>query len=162
LQISDASPEGVEILEADLEEQTIADALSTSSFARGERAFFSWLGTVPYLSGDAVFAVLGDLASLATQKSEVVLDYAVPISMWSPEDRQALTRVMRIVERRGETIKSFFAPDAFPKDVSRLGYGILDNVSSAELNKNYYSGRSDVLLTSSAAYLIHAQITETV
>lgn len=160
-EILDSSPEGVEFLGVDLEKRTIADALSSSSFLKDERAFFSWLGTVPYLSKGAVSCVLRDLASFATRESEIVFDYSIPTSMWAQEDRQALIRVLRIIERRGEAIKSFFVPDAFPDDVARLGYHILENISPAELNKRCFSDRSDGLLTSSAAYITHAAITPT-
>ena len=157
-EILDSSPERVEFLAADLEKQTIADALSNSSFLKDERAFFSWLGTVPYLSEDAVFNVLHDLASFAAHGSEIVFDYSIPTYLWSPEERQALGRILRIIERWGEPLKSFFEPDAFPDEVSRLGYHIFENISPAELNEKYFLDRSDGLVTHSAAYNIHAEI----
>ena len=158
MEILDSSPEGVEFLAADLEKQTIANALSDSSFLKDKRAFFSWLGTVPYLSEAAVFNVLRDLASFAARGSEIVLDYSIPTHMWALEERQALVRTLRIIGRRGEPVKSFFEPDAFPDEVSRLGYLIFENISPAELNKKYFLDRSDGLVTHSAAYNIHAEI----
>lgn len=158
LEIVDSSLKGVEFLPVDLEKRTIADALSASSFLKDERAFFSWLGTVPYLSEDAVFNVLRGLAFFATGGSEIVFDYSIPISMWAPEERQALIRISRIIERRGEALKSFFEPDAFADDVSDLGYHIYENISPAELNEKYFSDRSDGLMTHSAAYNLHAEI----
>jgi methyltransferase (TIGR00027 family) len=154
----DSSPKGVEFLAVDLEKQTIADALSDSSFLKDERVFFSWLGTIPYLSEDAVFTVLRDLASFAARGSEIVFDYSIPTYLWPLEERQALGRIMRIIGRRGEPIKSFFESDAFPDEVSRLGYHIFENISPAELNKKYFLDRSDGLVTHSAAYNIHAKI----
>ena len=158
MEILDSSPEGVEFLAVDLEKRTIADVLSDSSFLKDERAFFSWLGTVPYLSEDAVFNVLRDLACFAVQGSEIVFDYSIPTYMWALEERQALVRILRIIGRRGEPVKSYFEPDAFPDEVSRLGYHIFENMSPAELNKKYFSDRSDGLVTHSAAYNIHAEI----
>ena len=158
LKIVDSSLKGVEFLAVDLEKRTIADALTTSSFLKDERAFFSWLGTVPYLSKDAVFNVLRGLASFATGGSEIVFDYSIPTSMWAPEERQALIRISRIIERRGEALKSYFEPETFADDVSDLGYHIYENISPAELNKKYFSDRSDGLVTHSAAYNLHAEI----
>lgn len=158
MEIVDTPPEGVEFLAVDLEKRTIADALSDSSFLRDERAFFSWLGTVPYLSEDAVFNVLRDLASFAARGSEIVFDYSLPTNMWALEERQALVRILRIIGRRGEAVKSFFEPGTFPDDVTGLGYHIFENISPAELNKKYFSDRSDGLVTHSAAYTIHAEI----
>jgi len=158
LEILDSTPEGVEFLAVDLEKQTVADALSGSTFLKHERAFFSWLGTVPYLSKDAVFTLLDDLATFAAQGSEIVFDYSIPPSMWALEDRQALLRVSRIIERRGEALKSFFEPDAFQDEISHLGYQIIENISPDELNNKYFLNRTDGLMTHSAAYNIHAEI----
>jgi methyltransferase (TIGR00027 family) len=107
MEISSASPEGVEFLAVDLDKRTIAEALSGSSFLKDERAFFSWLGTVPYLPVEAVFNVLRGLASYAARGSEIVFDYSIPTDMWDPEEREALVRIMRIIERRGEALQSF-------------------------------------------------------
>jgi O-methyltransferase involved in polyketide biosynthesis len=158
MKILDSSPKGVEFLAIDLEKRTIADALSGSSFLKDEKAFFSWLGTVPYLSEDAVFTVLRDLASFAVRGSEIVFDYLIPTYQMTLEDRQALGRGMRIIERWGEPVKSFFESNTFPDEVSHLGYHIFENQSPAELNKRYFFDRSDNLVTHSAAYIIHAAI----
>ena len=158
MEILDSSPGGVEFLAVDLDKRTTADALSDSSFLKDKRAFFSWLGTVPYLSEDVVFNVLRDLASFAARGSEIVFDYSIPTNMWALEERQALLRILRIIERRGEAIKSFFEPDAFQDEISRLGYHIFENISPAELNQKYFLDRSDGLVTHSAAYNIHAEI----
>jgi O-methyltransferase involved in polyketide biosynthesis len=66
---------------------------------KDERAFFSWLGTVPYLSEAAVFNVLRDLASFAARGSEIVFDYSIPTYMWTQEERKALGRILRLIER---------------------------------------------------------------
>lgn len=158
MEISNFPPPRVEFLALDLEKGTVAEALSSSSFKKNERAFFSWLGTVPYLSEEAVFSVLGDLASFAARGSEIVFDYAIPISMWALEDRQALLRALRLVESSGEIFKSFFEPDSFTKNLTSLGYRVLDNISPGQMNKKYFSEREDGLATHSAAYNIHAEI----
>ena len=145
-------------LARDLEKRTIADALSGSSFLKNEKAFFSWLGTIPYLSEDAVFTVLRDLASFAAQGSEIVFDYLIPINLMHQEERRALEKVMRIVERWGEPVKSFLEPDVFPKEVSRLGYQIIENQSPVEQNEKYFFDRSDDLKTHSSAYNLHSEI----
>ena len=160
LEILDSSPKGVEFLAVDLEKRTIADALSASSYLKNKRAFFSWLGTVPYLSADAIFNVLRDLASFAARGSEIVFDYLIPTYLWDPKERQALKSILRIIERRGEPMKSFFDPDVFSDEVSHLGYHIFENISPAELNQKYFSDRSDGLVTHSAAYNIHAEVSK--
>ena len=156
VEISDSLPKGVEFLAIDLEKQTIADALSDSSFSKDEKAFYSCLGTVPYLSEEAVFTLLRHLASFAMHGSEIVFDYLIPTYLMTQEERRVLGRVMRIIGRWGEHVKSFFEPDTFPDEVSCLGYHILENQSPAEQNKRYFFDRSDNLVTHSGAYNLHA------
>jgi len=158
LEISTAFPEGVEFLGVDLEKRTIAEALTASTFLKEKKAFFSWLGTIPYLSEKAVYNVFRDLGSYAVRGSEIVFDYSIPPDMWTLEDRQALVRILRIVERQGEAVQSYFEPDAFPDIVTHLGYHIIENISPAGINQKYFSDRSDGLMTHSAAYIIHAEI----
>jgi methyltransferase (TIGR00027 family) len=157
-EISDTSLNEVEFLAADLERQTVADALSGSSFSKDEKAFFSWLGTVPYLTEDAVFNVLRHLASFAARGSEIVFDYLIPTHLMTREERRVLGTAMQVIERWGEPVKSFFEPDTFPEKIAHLGYCILDNQSPAEQNKKYFFERSDNLRTHSAAYIIHVAI----
>ena len=158
LEILDSTPEDVQFLAVDLEQRTAADALAASSFLQNEKAFFSWMGTVPYLSEDSVFAVLRDLAEFAANGSEIVFDYLIPTSLMTAEERHWLGRAMRIIERWGEPVKSFFDPETFPGEVSRLGFRILENLSPAEQNQKYFSNRSDNLKTHSSAYNIHAEL----
>jgi len=160
MEILVSSPKGVEFLAVDLEKQTIPDALSASSYLKERRAFISWLGTVPYLSEKSVFNVLRDLASFVARGSEIVFDYSIPIYMWDPKEHQALMRILRLIELRGEPMKSFFKPDVFSDEVSHLGYLIFENISPEEMNQNYFSDRSDGLVTHSAAYIIHAEISK--
>ena len=158
MEILDSSPEGVEFLAVDLEQRTVADALTASSFLKNEKAFFSWLGTVPYLSEDAVFMVLRDLAEFAMHGSEIVFDYLIPTSLMTAEERHTLGKGMRIIAWLGEPVKSFFDPDTFQDDVSRLGYYIFENQSPADQNQKFFSDRFDNLVTHSSAYNIHAKI----
>jgi methyltransferase (TIGR00027 family) len=158
MKILDSSRKAVEFFAIDLEKQTISDAITGSSFLKDERVFFSWLGTIPYLSEDAVFTELRDLAYFAARGSEIVFDYLIPTYKMTLEDRQALGKGMRIIERWGEPVKSYFDPEAFPGEVSHLGYRIFENLSPGEVNKGYFSNRSDNLMAHSAAFIVHAEI----
>jgi methyltransferase (TIGR00027 family) len=158
MEILESPLNGVEFLAVDLERQTISDALSGSSFSKEEKAFFSWLGTVPYLSEDAVFNVLRYLASFAANGSEIVFDYLIPTHLMTQEGQMVLGRAMWIIKHWGEPVKSYFAPDTFPDKISHLGYTIFENQSPAEQNRKYFSDRSDNLKTHSAAYNIHIAI----
>jgi methyltransferase (TIGR00027 family) len=148
----------VEFIAVDLEKETISDALSGSSFSKVEKAFFSWLGTVPYLTEDAVINALDHLASFAADGSEIVFDYLIPKDSMSDDEKRVMDKAMRIIERWGEPVTTYFDPDALRDKVSPLGYCVLENQSPAEQNARYFSDRSDNLQCHSAAYNIHLTI----
>src|SRR5262249_16807831 len=60
---------------ADLQRQTLAEALGRTPYDRHAPTFFAWPGVAMYLSSDAVFQTLRGIARLAPSGSQVVFDY---------------------------------------------------------------------------------------
>lgn len=154
-----AIPAELEFVPIDFEAEGIADALARSPFSSEKRAFFSWLGTVAYLSDEAVFSTLTGLASAAAVGSEVVLDYAVPWKMLDDADRRTISRLRRFTARRGEPLRSLFEPAVLCEKVEELGYTVLENLTPAEQNRRYFSNRTDGLRTTGASYYLHLAVT---
>jgi methyltransferase (TIGR00027 family) len=151
-------PDQLEFVPVDFEAEPFDEALARSSFCRERRAFFSWLGTVPYLSEDAVFSVLSALSSLASGESQLVFDYAVPEALIDEADRRAVARLRRFTDRRGEPLVTFFEPAALCERVSELGYRVLENLAPSEQNRRYFSDRSDGLRALSGSYYLHLSV----
>jgi methyltransferase (TIGR00027 family) len=151
-------PKQLEFVPVDFEVEAFDEALARSSFQREKRAFFSWLGTVPYLTEETVFSVLSALSSLAATGSQLVFDYAVPDALVDDSDRRAVARLRRFTTRRGEPLISFFEPVALCQRVSELGYRVLENLAPSEQNRRYFSDRSDGLRTLSGSYYLHASV----
>src|SRR5271165_5938775 len=61
----------------DFERGGMTEVLKAAGLKSSERTFVLWLGVTPYLTKDAVFATLAELAEL-TGGVEVVFDYANP------------------------------------------------------------------------------------
>jgi hypothetical protein len=53
---------------------------------------------------------------------------------------------------------SFFEPESFADRVSALGYRVLENLSPAEQNRRYFSGRSDGFRTLSGSFYLRASV----
>jgi methyltransferase (TIGR00027 family) len=145
----------VEFVPIDFEHETISEALSASSFAQERKAFFSWLGTVSYLTEEAVFETLRGLASFAAPGSELVFDYAIPEDLLDAEARRLAAKLKRFTRRRGEPLVTFFDPETFPSKVIRLGYKVLEVLSPPEQDARYFSNRSDGLRTWPGTYYLH-------
>jgi methyltransferase (TIGR00027 family) len=151
-------PDRLEFVPVDFEVEALDTALARSSFHAEKRSFFSWLGTVPYLSEDAIFGVLSALPSLASPGSQLVFDYAVPDTLIDEADRKAVARLRRFTARRGEPLVSFFEPTALGQRVSELGYRVLENLAPGEQNRRYFSDRSDGLRTLSGSYYLRLAV----
>jgi methyltransferase (TIGR00027 family) len=59
-----APPAALRFVPVDFERETLADGLGAAGFDPARQTFFSWLGVVPYLTEQAVFATLGFIAGL--------------------------------------------------------------------------------------------------
>jgi methyltransferase (TIGR00027 family) len=151
------TPENHEFAPCDFENEGMADALARSSFSPERPAFFSWMGTTPYLSREAVLQTIGAVAALAAPGSEVVFDYSVPDQFHDPVDRRLIQYWRRKVSSWGEPPISSFDPRTFSSEVDEFGFDLVDNLSPTELDDLYLAGRPD-LRTISLAYLAHLRL----
>jgi len=135
-------PDNLEFVPIDFEKESLADGLARCSYSSERRTFFSWLGTIQYLTRDAIFDTLESVASIAAPGSEIVFDYMIPTELVEPKDRPAVEAVTRFVERRGEPLVSKFDPSALSEEVSRLGFELAGHVSPEQLMERYFIGRN--------------------
>jgi methyltransferase (TIGR00027 family) len=133
-----ALPENLEFVPVDFETESISSALGRTSYAVDQKTFFSWLGTIPYLTQAAIFSTLESIASISAPGSEIVFDFAAPIEYAQAKDRPALEKLMRYTARRGEPIITFFDPEPFLTRVCKLGFKVVETVSPEEQNIRYF------------------------
>ena len=88
-------PKNLELISVDFEKETVAEALKRSSYIRELPAFFSWLGTILYLTRDAVFKTLRSLLSMAAPESEIVFDYIIPDTLMDPKELKKFNKRRR-------------------------------------------------------------------
>src|SRR5688572_16199947 len=81
-----AEPDGLVFVPLDFERQALVAGLCAAGFRVEQPAFLSWLGTTQYLTADAVFETLREVASLPPG-SEIVFTYHVPDGALEGSDR---------------------------------------------------------------------------
>lgn len=150
-----AVPDGVTFVPVDFERERLADALAAAGFDAAAPSFFSWLGVVPYLTDEAVFATLGFVAGL-TGGAEIVFDYMVPAddvqSKVAREGREALAaRVASL----GETLVSHFEPTQLASRLAAAGFHASDDFAAGRLAARYLPGRT-MTGTGGGAHIMHA------
>ncbi len=138
-------PDNLEFVSVDFEKESLTDGLARSSYSDKHRAFFSWLGTTPYLTQDAVFQTLSKIAAIAAPGSELVFDYMIPKKHIEPAGLPTVEALERFVARRSEPFLSSFDPFELPQEACRLGFELIEQVSAQQLFDKYFSGRQDNL-----------------
>jgi methyltransferase (TIGR00027 family) len=151
-------PKNLEFVGIDLEHETVADGLRRSSYQPEQRAFFSWLGTTPYLRNDATVSTLASIAEFAATGSDVVFDYLVPEAVLPPEEARAVERVKRFTARRAEPLVGEFDPNQLEEILRSTGLELIEHLSAAEQEKRYFANRRDGMRPTAASYLAHSRV----
>lgn len=151
-------PKNLELIPVDLENETVAEALKRSSYIREVPAFFSWLGTIRYLTRDAVFKTLRSLASLAAPGSEIVLDYIIPDRLMDPKELKRFNKSRRLTARLGEPVITYFDPDTLVTEMEDLCFELIENLSPNERKVRYFANRKDNLIPSGTSNIAHLRV----
>jgi methyltransferase (TIGR00027 family) len=151
-------PKNLEFIPVDLENETVTEALKRSSHVREMPTFFSWLGTIHFLSRDAVFKTLRSLASSAAAGSEIVLDYIIPDRLMDPKDLKRFNKNRRLAAHFGEPMITYFDPDTLITEMKDLGFELTENLSPHERKIRYFSNRKDNLLPSGTSCFAHFRV----
>jgi methyltransferase (TIGR00027 family) len=157
-QLGHELPAALEFIPADLEHETVAEALGRSSFRSDRRAFFSWLGTVPYLSREAIFRTLESIAAASTPGSEIVFDYRVAMESVDPEDVPLVEAGDKFSASGGEPKRSWLNPETLPDEISAVGFELIESLSPKQLWDRYFAGRSDMARPMSHQHYAHFRI----
>ncbi|MEO6192614.1 MAG: class I SAM-dependent methyltransferase [Thermoanaerobaculia bacterium] len=137
-------PESMTFAPVDFESQTLSEGLARAGFQRDQKAFFSWLGVVPYLTRSAVMETFRFVGSLPAG-SGIVFDYALPPESLNLVQRFAFNALAERVAAVGEPFQTFFEPSTLMSELRRLGFGSFEDLGGKEINARYFSGRSDGL-----------------
>ena len=132
-------------LPVDFEQESLAEALARSSFSTRVPAFFSWLGTVVYIEKSAVLRTLGDIASCAAKGSKIVFTYCDPAPIEGKPSSEAFGRLLKSTHRRGEPMITGFHDEEMGNELHRLSFEVVERLSSEQIQRRYFWGRSDGL-----------------
>jgi len=151
-------PASLEFVPADLEHETVLDALNRSSFKRDQRVFFSWLGTTMYLTPEAIFRTLQSLARALVPGSEIVFDYRVKAEFIDPAEVDFVLAGDKATAQMGEPKRSFFNPHTFPDEIKAVGFDMVENLSPEQLTQRYFAGRKDEMRPTTHHWYAHIRL----
>jgi methyltransferase (TIGR00027 family) len=147
-------PEALTFVPVDFERETLADGLAAAGFDSTQQTFFTWLGVVPYLTDEAIFATLSFIAGLSGG-AHVVFDYINPTaSVDEPARRAAHEAVAARVAAMGETIRNHFDSDTLRVRLKALGFRDVEDFGWAEISARFFPGRP--VSSGGSAHVLHA------
>jgi methyltransferase (TIGR00027 family) len=120
----------------DFERETLGRGLAAAGFDPDKRSFFTWLGVVPYLTEEAVFATLAYIAALPGG-AEVVFDYSNPPDSLAPEMRALHDVRAAHVAEIGEAWVSYFESDPLRRRLLPLGFIQVEDLGPPQIAARY-------------------------
>jgi methyltransferase (TIGR00027 family) len=132
-----AEPAHVSYVAHDFESGGMTAALKAAGLDSDRSAFVLWLGVTPYLTEEAVFATLGELASWPGG-AEVVFDYTnPPEAVDEPNARNLHREMAERVAASGEPFRCYFNTAALHARASELGFSNIEDLDRAALVARY-------------------------
>jgi methyltransferase (TIGR00027 family) len=132
-----AEPEHVAYVAHDFEHGSMTASLEAGGFDPRKRTFVLWLGVTPYLTEEAVFKTLGELARLPGG-AEVVFDYANPPDAMNEGNARNFHREMaERVAASGEPFRCFLDSAELHARARELGFARIEDLDRAALVARY-------------------------
>jgi methyltransferase (TIGR00027 family) len=133
-------PSSMTFAPVDFERQTLADGLAAAGFDPAQPTFFTWLGVVPYLTEEVVWATLGFISSLQNG-AHVVFDYSNPPETFTEELRLSHDKRAARVAELGEAWLSYFEEDYLHAKLMTLGFSTVEDLGPREIAARYFPNR---------------------
>ncbi len=130
-------PSSLTFAPVDFEHQTLAESLAAAGFDPAQQTFFTWLGVVPYLTEEAVWATLGLIGSLLGG-AHVVFDYSDPPDSLSPEWRAYHDEHATRVAELGEAWQSYFDARELRARLMALGFSEIEDWGPPQIAALYF------------------------
>jgi methyltransferase (TIGR00027 family) len=132
-----AEPRHVAFVAHDFERGCMTSALERGGLDTARRAFVLWLGVTPYLTEEAVFATLGEIARFPGGV-EVVFDYAnPPHTIEGGQVRGFHDELAARVAASGEPFRCYLDTRALHRRARDLGFADIEDLDRAALVARY-------------------------
>jgi methyltransferase (TIGR00027 family) len=136
-----AIPASLTFAPIDFERETLSAGLAASGFYPERQSFFTWLGVVPYLTPEAMWATLDFIAKLPAA-AHVIFDYSDPPNSLSARDREAHDRRAARVASLGEAWLNYLSPSPLRAGLLELGFTEVEDLGPPEIAARFFPNRA--------------------
>ncbi len=148
-------PPNLTFIPIDFEKQTLTEGLCAGGYCLEKPAFFSWLGGTQYLTEEAVFSTLKQVAALVPG-TELTFTYVISEAQLDGENQRLLAMHKAGAAARGEPWLSLFESAHLATRLRELGFTQIANFSPEQANARYFVGRTDGLCVPSLEHIMRA------
>jgi len=120
------------------------EELAAAGFDAAQPAVVASTGVSRYLTRDAIAATLRQIAILAPG-STLAMTFMLPLDLLDPAERPQHQAVYRSAQAAGTPFLSFFSPSDMLALAREAGFSQARHVSTAEVSRRYFTGRTDGL-----------------
>ena len=138
-------PSHLVLVPVDFEHQSIAEVLPGHGFDERAGTFVSWLGTICYLTQDAIEAAFASLARVCSPGSRIVFDYFQPKSTMLPADLRLFEALDKGGARRGEPMRTLLHAEDMAEIMLFAGFRVVEDLPATEIRRRYLVQRTDGL-----------------
>ncbi len=135
-------PEDLTYAPVDFEHESLSGRLAEAGLDPGVRSFFTWLGVVPYLTGEAIASTLSQIAG-HPGGAEVVFDYGEPPDQIDSSYRALHEARAARVAAAGEPFLSYFDPAGLHAELRLAGFVSIDDLDVPSLMTRVGVGQAD-------------------
>ena len=151
-------PAGLCLLSVDFNNDKLSEILFKSPYKPDVLSLYSWLGVVMYLSMDDIRKTLQDIASSSLSGSKLIFDY-LDADAFDPEKAALRTQSnIMMAKMAGEPMLTGLPPEDLEDFLDKSGFRLLEHLHPEDLNRMYFSGRSDKYYASEHTHLALAAV----
>ncbi|MGM9967091.1 MAG: class I SAM-dependent methyltransferase [Rummeliibacillus sp.] len=118
--------------------------LQNTGFDASRPAVVASTGVTQYLTKEAIFATLRQVATLAPGTT-LAMTFLLPFDQTEPDIKKDAEEAKKGAKSSGTPFISFFTPQEMIDLALKAGFREAKHVSSADLNERYFAGRTDSL-----------------
>lgn len=148
-------PEWLHFVSVDFENSSWWEQLLKSGFDINKPAVAACTGVSLYLTKDAIYATLSQIAALAPG-SKLVMTFYLPMELMDEEDKPLQKIAEKGAREAGTPFVSFFAPGEIPALGRDAGLKEVEIISTKDMEQRFFSDRADNFLPASGEIFLLA------
>lgn len=139
-------PRNTRYVSADLETESLLDALDTAGFRLDQPAVVAWFGVTCYLTRQAIEGVLSTVSQSMAPGSSVMFDYLAQVTAVDPTWKAVYVSAGRFTATRGEPWISSFNPAQMPSYLEQMGFSEVLHLAPDQVEEELLPEGADLIV----------------